>query len=44
MAFNLVDPSVEIKISQFNYANCGEVRILEELFHDRKIEAIICTI
>lgn len=43
MAFYLVDPSVEIKISQFNYANCGEVRILRELLHEREIEAIICT-
>jgi len=43
MALYLVDPSLEIKISQFNYANCGEVRIYKELVHERKIEANICT-
>lgn len=41
--FYLVDPSAEIKISQFNYANCGEVRILQELLHERKTEALVCT-
>lgn len=44
MAFYLVDSSAEIKMSQFNYANCGEVRISKELLHQRKIEAIIGTI